>query len=188
MITDDQIKSWFAKHKANETYFVETEKIEWKEHDTMINQINYYCNGPCLFITGDLGAAVFEWAYPVSLRGIANANINYFLEKMQASEGGRNWREWDEETAKQYIVEHFREVERPMKAELFHNLRQQGAFCYIDSHESWMEWVNNHDYGIEFFGQDTYEWIYTIDDVPPVRARAWLIGLKMAFEQIGNSK
>jgi hypothetical protein len=180
LLTDEQIKECFKEHKPEYRQIEEnTERLIWQKPETNIDRIDYLRDREALFIKGNVGKAVFKWSYPISLKGISGCNINYFMEKCQASECGRNWREWDEETAKKAIVEHFREYG---KRELFRTFREDRGFEYIDSRESWVEWIRNHDLGIEYFGQDTWEWIYKIGDVFPVRARAWLIGLKMAIE------
>lgn len=178
------IAEQFKDHivSEHEQHGSDIELLVWQKPNTFIYKVTYLCHKNVLFISGDIGEAVFKWSYPIGLKAISECNIDYFMEKCEASEGGRYWREWDYSVALKCIVDHFRNSDKKGRANLFHEFRNSFGFTCLNSRE---EWVNLGDNREEFFGRDAWEWIYGIGDVYPLRAQAWLTGLKMAFEQIG---
>ena len=181
-----QIEKEFEKHRA--TYQKISDDIEiltWAEPGTMINKVEYLVYNNALFIKGDLGEAVFSWHPSISLNAISGFNLDYFLEKCEASEGGRHWREWDAATALIALQDYFADYDDG--AETLQSIENQGGYNALNSsQEEWVQWC--HEVGEEFLGADAWEWAYSIGEVVSWRMQAWLIGIKMAMEQINKTE
>jgi hypothetical protein len=59
-----------------------------------------------LAITRDYGDAVYVWGSEVSFEFIAGCNLHYFMGKCEASEVGREFKEWSSETAESTVKEY----------------------------------------------------------------------------------
>lgn len=113
-------REWFSgKDDKSEPHRVEFrgslpnncgELIVWKRPGSGIFAIHYLLYHSVLFVTGDLGEAVYRWSQPISVPFLAGCNIDYFESKCVASESGREYRDWSEEECLTRIEEHLREA------------------------------------------------------------------------------
>jgi hypothetical protein len=133
--------------------------------------------GGQLFVGGDLGEAVYEWYGPVSLETIAGMGYSYFLEKCQASEVGRNFVEWDTDVAAASVKG------RILDGDYVDNdcLRMYKAVAIGNWGLATGDGSTTASSGDECFGDDHWEWTYSIGEVIHPRCMAHLYGLKMAF-------
>lgn len=177
----------FKDHKADyQRVSEDIELLTWAKPGTGIDKVEYLTYKGTLFIKGDLGEAVFQWYPSISLKAISGFGLSYFVEKCQASEGGNYWREWDSGTAKKCLVEHFRESDRADRLELFRDFRDNGGFDATCGKYEWEGWIS--DYNCEhWFGSNYSEWLYDVGKVVPWRMQSWLVGIKLAMEQLEES-
>lgn len=197
-------EDWFSEHEATKrTFFDIDEKLAftellWKEPGTGAYCVIYVLRGGQLFVAGDLGEAVYQWYGPVSLESIAGMGYSYFLEKCQASEVGQNFVEWDTDGVARNVKERILDtdyVDNDLRIQLEGLIRDH---CYLtagesitddnldefvqahtETKESWLEFLNYH--GDECFGDDHWEWTYSVGEVIHKGCMAHLYGLKMAF-------
>ncbi len=179
-LTDDEIRQRFAKHRRlsywSQPAIVESmtgeqvpslEFLRWGVPEDCNWLIEYLRCGSKLFVSGDLGCATFRWSAEVRLAGIANNNIQYFGEKCQASAEGLHFIDWDEDRAKEMLIDRI-DGDKKLIAEI----KKKDAFKCLFSPETWRQWL-------EITGSPI-EW----SDVGVVhhwRMRAYLIGLKLAM-------
>jgi len=203
-------QEWFGNHEVVSLQRIGTleSKVEgrlvWREPGTNINSIEYRLINNYLLVFGDLGEAIYWWSSPHSFEWIAGLNLDYFRGKCQASEVGKDFKEWNEkqalEKAREYLEEHIKEVfyekydEADEKFKELVTKRVEEAwkdFCddggdhSISYPQEWVEWCNDDSERTQkYFGEDYWEFIYGIGETTHIRCVAHLYGLKMAMEQI----
>lgn len=184
-ITDDGIRQhWFENHVATYTKLSEKVSIlEWKEPGTRCYYVRYVLDGNMLYISGDLGTAVFDLTWNATPKSFKDMSIglHYFYEKLSAY--GSDKKDFDSEQAIKDLEEVFVDCEEDEYTQLFEDLKElANECCRVDE---WAYEVRER-FGseLEDFDQDYWEWIYDVGAVIPSRIRAYLVGLKMAAEQL----
>lgn len=159
------IKSSFANHQAKIKEYISSDEkndkikiLKWADPKTSTYSIKYIIDNNVLFVSGDLGFAVYRWTSCVDFEWLADLSIDYFCSKCEASEKGHKYFEWE-------------------------NFRTSRGMSEIENKEGWIEWCCEE--GEEVFQTtDYWEWAYDIGDVIHIRCHYHLIGLKMAMEQL----
>ncbi len=178
---------WFKNHKATLTKHGDLQVLQWAEPGTSMYSCRYVFDGYKMYISGDIGEAVFWLTWKASVHSFDDIHIGYFEEKLQVYSGDKRvfdcqkavkklkqWKneldedgiEYDEDTMDELI-------------ESARNCNSSNEWCY--------EYVNGmfHDF-ISELDCDFWEWIYDIGDEIPARIHGYLMGLKMASEQLKN--
>lgn len=178
-------EQWFKEHKATLTQHGDLKVLEWKKPDTVIYYCRYVFDRNKVYISGDIGHAVFDLTWKADIHSFNDIHVGYFAEKLAAYQGKR-W-DYDGEKAAQELKEwrkQLREDGVKFDAEEFRELINAAESC--SSQEEWAydcvngrfnEFIRELDY-------DYWEWIYDIGNEMPVRIHAYLIGLQMASEQL----
>lgn len=157
------------------------DKLTWKKPGSSNYMIQYIISGNTLCVYGDLGEAIYRWCEPITFEWIAGLNLSYFKGKCQASEVGRDFREWDEKKALD-ALKYFAKEEY-FKWKEFEE--REGKHALYDNSE-WNEWLREH--GDEVLGEEFWDWAYGIGYTINVRCIYHFIGLHMAMEQIRGDK
>jgi hypothetical protein len=174
---------WFKDHKAELKDFGKIQILDWKKPGTGIYRVRYVFDGYMLYISGDIGDAVFCLTWEATVHSFANTHIDYFIGKLSAYSDNR----WDFDNKK--AIKRLREWLKDMKEcgikynhdtmkELFESTRE----C-----SSCSEWRNIVTLNLDFISEldpEFYEWIFNIGNEYPARLQGYLIGLKMASEQL----
>lgn len=198
MLPDAEIKKWFANHLARRrTLLLPTDPpidppnpaghiLDWREPTSGICAIRYICMGATLYVSGDLGSAVYQWNEAVTLEWITRCDIGYFAKKCEASEEGRKFVEWDQDTAvakmAQFWIDNYPD-DAEKRAREFDELNGPEA---LESRGAWVAWLAEYGPTAESpLGEDFYEYA-DVGCVTALRCRAHLIGLKMAMEKLGT--
>lgn len=175
---------WFKDHVATLTTHGELQVLRWKKPGTGIYGCSYVFDGNHMYISGDIGWAVFCLTWKASIHSF-DVNIHYFDEKLSASSEER--RDFNAEKAKSRLREWLKDLkegDRKYDHDDMKKLFEQARGC--DRHSEWAEIVNSNIDFISGLDCDYWEWIYSIGDEIPTRVYGWLIGLKMASEQLKN--
>lgn len=101
MNKQETTRGWFREHRATFQQFVaggggELRRLRWSKRDSSIYLVIYVIDGCCLYVTGDLGSAVYRWSQPLTFEWVANCDASYFSGKCEASENGRGHEEWSQ--------------------------------------------------------------------------------------------
>lgn len=64
---------WFKNHKAYLSEFGDIKVLEWREPDTIMMYVRYVFDGSCMYVSGDLGEAVFR--FTVTLEKAPHFNV-----------------------------------------------------------------------------------------------------------------
>jgi len=183
---EKEIKTyWFKKHKAILTQCGELQILDWREPGTSSYYCRYIFDNNKIYISGDIGAAVFRLTWKADINSFNDINIGYFEEKLEAYSGDR--RDFDPHEAVSRIKEWKKELKEngtKFDKEIMANLIESADSC--SRKEEWAyEYINGtyNDF-IRELDDDYWEWVYNIGDVIPCRVKAYLIGLKMASKQL----
>lgn len=83
---------WFKNHTIKSVEGKEGfQRISWGEKETRMYQVDYVLSGNMVFVTGDLGDAVYSLTCTATLENIKGFNLSYFTGKLTAHERER----WD---------------------------------------------------------------------------------------------
>lgn len=183
---DQKIKErWFSQHEATLTQHGELQVLDWRRPGTNTYYCRYVFDGNKLYISGDIGEAVFWLTWKASIHSFDDINVGYFEEKLQAYSEDR--RDYDEDEAVKSLTEWKKQLIEDgaiFDHEEFDEMIAAARNC-SDKNEWAYEYVNGeyHEF-ISDLDADYWEWIYDIGDMIPLRIRGYLVGLKMASEQI----
>lgn len=174
---------WFKDHKATLINQGNLQVLDWSKPNTCVYGARYIFDGCRMYITGDIGEAVFVLTWKATLKSFNDLSLSYFTEKMRAYNGERR------DFNSNYAVSRLREWLKQMKddgmkwdneemRELFNSAR------HCSSINEWVGIVKDVEDFIEELDADYWEWMYSAGDQIPMRVQAYLIGLKMAWEQL----
>ncbi len=183
---DQIINHWFKEHKREIEWQTQApigpgdmEFLRWRKPGTCIYGVDYLRLSNLLYVSGDLGEAIYGgWDKGYPLEWIAGLNLDYFAQKCQASETGREYYEWDEKTARKRLLGWMENWEDPKDQEA--KVRELGGFDVLHNEHEWVQWM--HESGYQALGDEYYELGYAGRKIN-IRCQAHLIGLKLAFHQ-----
>jgi hypothetical protein len=150
--------------------------------------IHYVFSENNVFVSGDLGCAAYWWPTQNNLHFFGGLNLDYFVSKCEASEYGRRPREWDEQTAVEYInsrLDEFKEYYDEEHREVFAKYHPQLKVAAYYGQEDLERVVEDILKSEEVF--DDIEELGALcrcGEVYPVRIIAHWLGLKLAVAQL----
>lgn len=175
-------EKWFPEHKATYAEHGDLKVLTWKKEGTVAYYIRYVFDGSRMYVSGDLGEAVFCFSELVDVDTVSRYSLDYFEEKMRAYHGNR--REFDVDKAMGRLREWLKELKKKQIEYDHDEMREffEEARSCSSSHE-WAEVINKYDF-IEDIEPNYWEWMYSAGDEIPFRVQGYLVGLKMAAEQL----
>ncbi|MGE4537643.1 MAG: hypothetical protein AB7D37_11240 [Desulfovibrio sp.] len=192
----------FRNHEAIASGLFEPGKpwhVLWKQDGTSIYYMDIIILRNNLYISGDLGEAVYCWGDKITPDFLVGLDVGYFFSKCEASENGRRGKEWLESAAMDWLKEQWEEViaehgnDLSMVAiatELFEDLRAV-------AHSEWewrskvMEFHESTDDPIsKVLGDEAYSesGLWDAGNVPMARIILHWLGIKLAFKSLGFGK
>jgi len=191
-IIKDLKEYWFKDHKATLTKHGELTVLDWRNPNSGSYATRYVFDGSRMYISGDIGEAVFCLTWKATVHSFNDIYISYFMEKMSAYNEDRydfdcnEARERLEQWKKSLLEDReFKdEFEEEEFIETIDNMIEDVGDCNGEEQWSW-EYVNEkyNDF-ISENDADYWEWMYKIGRVIPQRIYGYLVGLQMASEQI----
>lgn len=187
---------WFKDHKAELINYGDIIVLNWRNPKTICYYVRYVFDGYRMYITGDIGDAVFDLTWESTVHSFNDLYLGYFLGKMSACSNGKY--EFDSDTAKEELIkwkselledrEFQNEDEKEEFLETISEMISDAGECQDEEQWAW-EYVNEkyNDF-ISENDCDYWEWMYNIGRVTPYRNYAYLIGLKMASEQLKSQE
>ena len=186
MSREERIKKDFESHIAIIDQFVrkdvnmpkvDIEVLTWKKPGSYNYYVKFMVVGNTLFVYGDLGEAIYQWSEGITFEWLSNLDLPYFAGKCQASEVGRDFKEWNERKALE-ALKHFEKQEYFKWSDLN---EEDGKGSLYDKRE-WEEWLREH--GHKVLGEDYWDWAYVIGNDINTRCVYHFMGLQMAMKQI----
>lgn len=185
-------ESWFKNHKATLTKHGDLTVLDWQNPETVCYSVRYVFDGNKMYITGDIGEALFWLTWKADVHSFKEISTDYFMEKMKAYSNDRY--DYDGDVAAEYLKDWLDERLEDMDfdtdedkeefLEQFDELMEDAKSC--DTEDEWgHEYVNQkHDDFITELDCDYWEWMYHIGRVTPPRILGYIVGLQMASEQL----
>lgn len=181
--SEERIRKNFKDHKATLWRHGNLKVLDWKKSETYFYYVRYVFDGNNVYITGDLGEAVFCLTWKADIHSFNNIGLGYFHEKLKAYHGDKydfdsdkaikKLREWLNELKEEDI-----EYDHDEMQELFEKVRGCGQEW------EWVEVIHEHQDFISELELDYWEWFYNIGRTYPMRFQSYLIGLQMASKQL----
>lgn len=183
--SEEFIKSaWFQNHKAKLGQAGDIQFLNWSD-GTFWYSVRYVLDGGKLYISGDLGDAIFQFYSDVTFDQISSFSLDYFAEKLTAS--SREKIEFDsDEAVKQLrswlndLKEEGIEYEHDLMKDLFFDTR------HCSSKEGWSHILSENSHWMSELCSNLYEDFYDVGNTIPRYMEGFLIGLRMATEQINQ--
>jgi len=184
---DKEIReNWFKNHIAKyEELNDQTKILTWHEPGTIFYYVRYIFDGNKLYVSGDLGEAVFCLTWKADIHSFNNLNLHYFESELSAYSGDR--RDFNEDKATKALKEWQNELDED---EIEYDREEMNELIEcVKSCSRKDEWAYEYVNGRynDFIGEidtDYWEWMYDIGDEIPTRIKSYLIGLQMASEQL----
>lgn len=192
-------EDWFKEHKAELTQQGDLQVLEWYKPNTSFYYCRYVFDGSRLYVSGDMGEAVFRFTEKATLEKISKYDLHYFHGKLSAFCEEKY--SFDSDRAIERIKEEIeqaeenRDIDDDGKEEISdRNKEINGYICTLTElivsskecsyKDAWDYEVNQqYDY-LTDYDTDVAEWIFKAGDVIPSRIHGYLIGLLMALEQL----
>ena len=183
-------ETWFKDHIAQYTLhgiYGNLSVLRWAKPGTGIFATRYMFDQNKMYVTGDLGEAVFCFSGRSDVFVQSQYNLHYFESKMAAYSDAR--REYDSSKALAGLREWLEELK---DADIAYDHNQvQGLISDALSCNSVSEWHYCVDQRSDFISKldsEYCEWMYNIGSEIPVRVHSYLIGLQMAAAQLGEDE
>jgi len=182
--------TWFGDHKAKLVEKGPVSWLLWKEPGTSMYSVKYVFFGRNLFISGDLGEAVFDLTWNATLESFKDINLSYLMRKLSCSSRER-W-SFNDSLAKKELNEYFEDRvnynDDPAFIEEAKEVKEaiEGAIHESTSCSGMEFWTWNayHDLSLNYFDSEDFSMFSRFGQEMPWAFIAYLEGLKMALEQL----
>jgi hypothetical protein len=178
---------WFENHVADIQGEEGLQVIHWGEKGTNMYRTKFVLSGNNVFISGDIGEAVYTLTCRATLENIKDFDLSYFTRKLSAFCGER-W-DFDDQLAKKELKEYWKEYEMDRR---YNDSKEiyRGILSAIDestSLEAYRAWLMPvyQDTSVE---SDDLEYIWDLGKRMPYRLIGYWVGLQMAIEQLEPKK
>ncbi len=98
------VRDWFRYHVCTRNEQFPDWRMVWANPRSSFYSVHYIIYGSALFVTGDIGSAVYGFNQKLDWKFLADCELDYFASKCQASERGREYREWCESNAEAALL------------------------------------------------------------------------------------
>lgn len=183
---------WFKSHKAELIKNGDITVLNWKKPSSCDYYVRYIFDGYRMYISGDIGEAVFNLTWKADINSFNNLSTGYFLSKMATCSNGKE--EYDGDKAEKRLLEWKEELLEEKKfdteedkeefVETINEMINDAQSCNTQEEWSWQYVNEKYSDFIAENDADYNEWIYKIGNVTPYHNYAFLIGLKMASKQL----
>lgn len=183
---------WFKDHKAELIKHGDITVLNWRNPSSYSYYVRYVFDSNKIYISGDIGEAVFNLTWKADINSFTDLSLGYFLSKMSTCSNGKI--DYDGEEAKRSLIEWKNELleekefdDDEDKEEFIETIAEIiDAAESCNSYDEWAwQYVNGEYY--DFISEndpDYCEWIYNVGNAIPYHNYAFLEGLKMASEQL----
>lgn len=177
---------WFEKHVAELHGEEGLQVIQWGKPGTNSYRTKYVLSGANIFISGDIGEAVYTLTCPATLENIKDFDLYYLTKKLSAFCSERQ--DFDSTVAHQELREYWNNYEMD-NVENSKEIYNQILSVINNSIN-----IKEYQYGILDVYQntslesDSMEWLYNLGQVMPYRLIGYWVGLQMVIEQLNKKE
>lgn len=187
----EQYKECFKDHVASVIEFEGNQIINWRRPGEVNYSMKIICSGANIFISGDLGEAVYWCTWKTSWQNIADKNFGYLLGKLQCVTYGKKDYQQDQciKDIEEWYQEQMNEYnEYPdgfidgYKSNL--NDFRQRAMWHTESKWTWIPFLQ--DYDLESIGEDFDTVMWKFGEQINSRLYGYWVAFHMIKEQLEN--
>ena len=181
-------RKWFAGHVATlTTYDDGLQRINWRDpQQGNTYWIEYLLDGCDLFVTGDVGSAVYRWSRPAGafVDFLGGLELEYFASKRECMEGAAN-HGWEPRLAEAEIRRYFEDPENADALSVLDKTRDSvdDLVALAASRDTWSYFLSSGA-GAQVFGDEWWECWPGIGDMLLLRIVAHWVGITMAVAQL----
>jgi hypothetical protein len=181
-------KNWFTNHEANFTRLDGVTVLDWKEKGTSIYSVRYIFAGSRLYVSGDIGDAIFNLTWHSTPESFNDVNLGYLLGKLSCHSRDRwhfdekkarnDLREWYEEAiydAERKFLEETKEVHKNLK-QIINSVSTPKEL----ERELFDFYMDNSFY---YYDAEDFSMFTDFGKKLPMVFVAYLLGIKLANEQ-----
>lgn len=179
----------FAHHKATYRQFDGISTLDWRHESGTSNYYVRYVfdeNRCKLYISGDLGSAVFCLTEKALLPSLAMYSVDYFLKKLECSTDKYRY---DTEAAKEELEEELLSDDEELTEEEIEERKE--LISDLLSGLNWIDGWRPSDDATDRLSEICpcyWEWLYRVGEYIDDRVILWLVGMNMAYEQLRKDK
>ncbi|MED2040841.1 hypothetical protein P4V58_27600 [Bacillus wiedmannii] len=183
----EEIKNdWFADHVAEIKGGEGLQVIQWGKPGTNMYRTKYVLSGANVFISGDIGEAVYRLTCLATLENIKGFNLIYFTGKLTAFCDDR-W-DFDDKKAKKELKELWEEWEMNDQEDGKEMYRKiVSAINESSSMNEYQYWLYDAYHSISM-DSETMSCVCDFGKRLPYRLIGYWLGLQMAIEQLEKNK
>lgn len=175
----------FRDHTATFSKEGELPTLNWKKPGTGIFGVRYIIDQNILFVSGDLGFAVYRWSERITWDFLAGCDLDYFSSKCEASENGKMYIEFSQTLLIKQMEERIREYKELSEEDSFYKksveeMEELSWRFHTETEFEWNTFLKNNAY--EMWSDDWYE-AYPNGKQITGRCKLHLTGIKMAVSQ-----
>lgn len=173
---------WFKNHVANIEGEEGLQKIVWGEEGTFMYRTKYILSGNNVFISGDIGEAVYTLTCPATLENIKGFNLSYFTGKLRAFCESKY--KFNEQLAKKQLRDYWKEYDLNKLEdgkEIYDRIRNAiEESSTVEMYQGWLMTV----YEGTSADSDLMEAVWDFGQQLSYRLIGYWVGLRMAIEQL----
>ncbi|WP_144498161.1 hypothetical protein [Bacillus pumilus] len=180
-------ENWFKNHVAEINGEEGLQEIYWGKSGTNMYRTKYVLSGNNIFISGDMGEAVYSLTCSATLDNIKDFNLGYFTGKLEAFCEDR-WN-FDQSLAKKELREYWDEYEINEQyddaIEIYKGIISAiDESTSLDNYRAWLMPVCQ-DTSVD---SDTMEYVWNFGKRMPYRLIGYWVGLQMVIEQLSSKE
>ena len=184
-------KYWFPDHQADFLYPLGPQDkgtpslLTWYKPGTSTYKVHYIVLGNTLFVTGDIGSAIYVWNEPISFEWLATLDYHYFVGKNEGIEGkDKSYRSWDPKALAAHFDEEIKDLaenEELSTEEIIKNYGLQDWKDSVNSEGEWLAYLSDlYDRG-PLDGEQLSDF-HDLGLVPDMRTIGHWMGIQMAIQ------
>ncbi len=180
----EHAKIRFSNHKAEIKEHGGVTVLNWRNQNGSSDYyVHYVFDGCFLYISGDLGSAVVHLTEKATLKALSRYlnMVDYFVEKIECS---TNKYEYDEKIAIAELRERLFPDDEGEELELINADLIEEIMRYYSHFDGFRNIPSDLLEEVEELDECYFEWIYTCGEAIHGRIILWLVGLRMAWEQV----
>lgn len=185
----EEIKnSWFKNHEVNIKGEEGLQVLYWGEKGTNMYRIKYVLSGNNVFISGDIGEAIYTLTCKATLGNIKGFDLRYFTQKLSAHSSER-WR-FDEKKAKEELRDWYLDAKENGVDDLedlrslYQELNMATNEWTLQSHFETAVFSIYENTSVDWFDGEEASMVSGFGKTMPYRFIAYWLGLQMIIEQL----
>jgi len=187
MMIKEVKQEWFKDHEISMKIYDGLQIIDWGRPNSGMYRIRYILSNNNIFISGDLGEAVYTLTCKATLKDIKDFNLHYFTQKLTAFCGDR-W-DFDQDSARKRLADYWEWYD-------INERHEDGKDIYKDILSFISECISVEHYRQKLMtiyetttvDSSIIEDVWDFGQIIPSRLIGYWVGLQMISEELFNKE